>query len=70
VAHSPQNFDRDFDQLCRSFEAIAQQQSTLRRRFELCKVAPFFGIPRSEFRRLFEIWLLETLNGGALNEKH
>lgn len=60
----PQNFDSDFDRLIASFESIAQAKSTLRRRFELCKDASYRGIPKAEFRKLFELRLVESLSGG------
>lgn len=49
----------NFVQLIDAFEAIAKEPSQFRQRFWLVSIAGYFGIPRAEFRRLFELWLAE-----------
>ncbi|MGK7910196.1 MAG: hypothetical protein AB4050_01755 [Synechococcus sp.] len=49
----------EYDQLCQSFEAIANDTNLCRRRFRLVRLAPLYNIPRAEFRKLFEMWLVE-----------
>lgn len=51
--------ESDFYQLIGAFEAISKEPSQFRRRFWLVSIAGYFGIPKAEFRKLFEIWLLE-----------
>jgi hypothetical protein len=58
------DFQADFEQLTQSFEAIATITSPTRKRFSLNKTAPYYGLPRAEFRKLFEVWLLEQAQGG------
>jgi hypothetical protein len=51
----------EFQRLIASFQRIAAICDPIERRFELNRVAPTHGLPRAEFRRLFELWVL----GGA-----
>jgi hypothetical protein len=60
---SPTNLDQNFDRLVASFEAVAALKSRLRQEFTLSQVASFHGIPRAEFRRLYRIWVLESVGG-------
>jgi hypothetical protein len=57
------NLEADFERLTQSFEAIATIPSPTRKRFTLDKVAPYHGLPRAEFRKLFEVWQLEKAGG-------
>lgn len=49
----------EFDQLVKTFESIAAERSAFKRRFWLVSIASRFGLPKSEFRKLFDLWLLE-----------
>jgi hypothetical protein len=60
---SPTNLDQNFDRLIASFEAIAALGTRLRQEYTLSQVASFHGIPRAEFRRLYRIWVLESVGG-------
>lgn len=51
--------DVEFDRLLQSFNAIAQYTGA-KRRYALAIYAPFFGLPRAEFRKIFELWLTES----------
>jgi hypothetical protein len=57
------NLEADFERLTQSFEAIATIPSPTRKRFSLNKIAPYHGLPRAEFRKLFEVWQLEKAGG-------
>jgi hypothetical protein len=51
----------EFQRLIASFQRIAAICDPIERRFELNRAAPDHNLPRAEFRRLFELWVL----GGA-----
>ncbi|MBD2453223.1 hypothetical protein H6G80_03925 [Nostoc sp. FACHB-87] len=53
-------FEQEFSQLERSFQAIAPYPR-FKQRFYLLKLAPYFGIPRSAFIRLFDAYICEAL---------
>lgn len=53
------DFHADFERLIQSFRAIATIPNPIERRFRLNRVAPYHGLPRAEFRKLFELWQLE-----------
>lgn len=56
----PKSIDQDFERVQAAFQAIAQYKGS-RRRYALAVYAPFFGIPRAEFRKIFELWLMEGM---------
>lgn len=53
------DFHADFERLIQSFRAIATIKGQTERRFRLNRVATYHGLPRAEFRKLFELWQLE-----------
>lgn len=56
---------QDFDRVVAAFQAIAKLKSPLQQAFVLSRNAAFFGFPRSEFRRLFGIWMQEEAQVAA-----
>lgn len=53
----------------RSFQAIRKLSSRFERLFWLHKVASFHGFGKAEFRRLYEVWVLEVaIEGGQADE--
>lgn len=61
------NYQADFEQLLRAFAHIQTFKSKLQQRFVLDKSAVFFGLPKAEFRALFELYLVEHAAEGAGN---
>lgn len=53
----------EFERLIASFQRIAAICDPIERRFELNRAAPDHGLPRAEFRRLFELWAIANLGG-------
>ncbi|MBD1853949.1 hypothetical protein [Leptolyngbya sp. FACHB-711] len=53
----------DFDRLLSAFKAIGELKTELERQYWLSRTAAFHGLTRAEMRRLFSLWLLETLEG-------
>jgi hypothetical protein len=58
--------DDSYNRLISGFGAIAKINSPTKRRFCLDIFAPFWGLPRAEARRLFEMWLIEQLQDGGV----
>lgn len=60
-----QKLGTDFSRIEASFAAIASQYSQPHHRLlAIHKIAPFFGIPPSLFKRCFELWLQSRSEGG------
>jgi hypothetical protein len=60
-----QKLDVQFDRIEASFEAIASQYDQAHHRLlAIHKIAPFFGLPPSLFKRCFELWLQSRSEGG------
>lgn len=49
----------DYECMVGAFRAIAKMPTQLQRKFWLVKVAPILGLPRSKYRRLYEVWCAE-----------
>lgn len=62
------NLDSDFNRLIAAFRAIAKIDSPLRKRFTLIKISSYFGVPRSEFRKLYQLWLDECTEAALTEE--
>jgi hypothetical protein len=60
-SHSKTPPNPEFQRLIATFQSLAAISDPIERRFELNRTAPDHGLPRAEFRRLFELWVL----GGA-----
>jgi len=51
--------DSDFQRLIASFDRVNSIASPVRREFEIAWLAPYHGLPRSEFRRIYRLWLID-----------
>ena len=56
----PVSPEPEFDQMLRAFGHIHKSRSALKRRWRLNKICGYFGLPRAEFRKLYEIWVSEN----------
>jgi hypothetical protein len=52
---------QESQRLIATFQRIAAIRDPIERRFELNRAAPDHGLPKTEFRKIFELWVL----GGA-----
>lgn len=57
--HSTAIPENHLEQILSSFVYVYSLKSKFKRRLTLLKVAPYFGLPRAEFRKLFELYCLE-----------
>jgi hypothetical protein len=64
----PDNLERhlDYQRLEKAFQHVHTIKSTWKRRAALCWIAPYVGIPRAEFRKLFELWSIEQLSDSGI----
>ncbi|NJR62917.1 MAG: hypothetical protein HC769_31510 [Cyanobacteria bacterium CRU_2_1] len=57
--------DKDFQSLIASFERVSSISNSVRREFEIAWIAPYHGLPRSEVRRLYRLWIVDRASGGG-----